>query len=122
MHHHEEHKAPTRRDRRRHGLLGHGKKHEEPATEEEREWRAEGDPNRPAARVGEPPEHGPGHQDGEEMGYVTEDRVPKEVPRDGRRRRPNELNQPGNVASQPASEKKERPKWDEGHSGSFGGG
>ncbi|MFI2027310.1 DUF6479 family protein [Streptomyces buecherae] len=53
-----------------------------------------------------PPDHGPGHQEGEEIGYETQHRVPDEVPKsDGRHRMmPYEFKDHGNEGTRPARE------------------
>lgn len=51
-----------------------------------------------------PPDHGPGHQESEEIGYVREYREPDEVPRDGRRMMPYEFKDHGNEGTRPARE------------------
>ncbi|MGW5692798.1 DUF6479 family protein [Streptomyces asiaticus] len=66
--------------------------------------------------------HGPGHQDDEDsVGYVTQNREPHEVDRDGRRRFPSELGGPGTRDSGKRGTE-DRPTWREGSSGSFGNG
>ncbi|MDT3400688.1 DUF6479 family protein [Streptomyces sp. B1866] len=62
-------------------------------------------------------DHGPGHQDSERHEHA-ESREPHEVPADGRRRLPYEIE---NQASRRSSDQ-ERRQWDEGQSGSFGSG
>jgi hypothetical protein len=52
---------------------------------------------------------------------VMENREPDEVPRSDRRLTPHELPNHGNSPSRTASSK-ERPRWSEGSSGSFGSG
>lgn len=72
--------------------------------------------NRRSAPV--PPEqqpHAPEHPTGYETGLRADD----EVPHDGRRRLPHEFDQ---VRGTRPSDQKEPPKWQEGHSGSFGNG
>ncbi|MEU6406824.1 DUF6479 family protein [Streptomyces sp. NPDC046985] len=60
------------------------------------------------------PESGP-------VGDVLERREPDEVPTDGDRLRPHDLNAHGNLGSR-TSPSQARPRWDEGSSGSFGSG
>jgi hypothetical protein len=62
-------------------------------------------------------DHGPGHQDSERH-ELAEGREPDEVPRDGRRRLPYEIDTKGNRRA----DDQERPTWEEGSSGSFGSG
>ncbi|MFE6776397.1 DUF6479 family protein [Streptomyces sp. NPDC057702] len=52
------------------------------------------------------PDHGPGHQEDEEIGYISQHRVPDEVPKhDGRHRlMPNEFKDYGNEGTRPARE------------------
>ncbi|GGX01582.1 hypothetical protein GCM10010297_24020 [Streptomyces malachitofuscus] len=60
------------------------------------------------------PEGGPVHE-------VREQREPDEVPRGDERLTPHELNGHGTAGSRTGAEQ-ERPRWDEGSSGSFGSG
>ncbi|MET9150307.1 DUF6479 family protein [Streptomyces griseoflavus] len=60
------------------------------------------------------PEGGPVHE-------VRERREPDEVPRSDERLTPHELNGHGNAGSR-AGASQERPRWDDGSSGSFGSG
>jgi len=53
--------------------------------------------------------------------YETTHRVPDEVPHDGERRMPYELND-YDSDSHPGEHEQPQPKWDEGSSGSFGSG
>ncbi|MET9827805.1 DUF6479 family protein [Streptomyces sp. NPDC006385] len=60
------------------------------------------------------PEEGPVHE-------IRENREPDEVPRSDHRLTPHEMPAHGNMPSRPGPSK-ERPRWDEGSSGSFGSG
>ncbi|MFE5813640.1 DUF6479 family protein [Streptomyces sp. NPDC056479] len=60
------------------------------------------------------PEGGPVHE-------VREHREPDEVPRSDRRLTPHEMPAHGNMPSRRSASQR-RPRWDDGGSGSFGGG
>ncbi|OPF77195.1 hypothetical protein VT50_0221950 [Streptomyces antioxidans] len=66
--------------------------------------------------------HGPGHQDdGDSVGYVTQNREPDELRPDRSRRSPSEL---GGSGTRDTGKRgtEDRPRWREGGSGSFGNG
>ncbi|MFC9504455.1 DUF6479 family protein [Streptomyces sp. NPDC057002] len=67
------------------------------------------------------PEEQPRLPDGGPVREVSERREPEEVPRSQDRLTPHRLKAHGNVSSR-RSASQERPRWDEGSSGSFGGG
>ncbi|KUM73251.1 hypothetical protein J7F01_13690 [Streptomyces sp. ISL-22] len=67
------------------------------------------------------PEEQPQVPEGGPVGEVRENRVADEMPRSDHRLTPHELPAHGNIPSRP-SPSKERPRWDEGSSGSFGSG
>lgn len=67
------------------------------------------------------PEEQPRMPEGGPVREVREHREPDEVPRDGERRLPHELEGNGTVGSR-TSASRERPRWDEGGSGGFGSG
>ncbi|MBI0297364.1 hypothetical protein JBE04_23580 [Streptomyces sp. PRKS01-29] len=93
--------APPQRPQRRAGAW-------QEAQEAEHEARAAG--------------HGPGHQDDDDsVGYVTQNREPDELNRDGSRRFPSELGGSGTRDSGKGGTE-DRPTWREGSSGSFGNG
>ncbi|GGQ84571.1 hypothetical protein GCM10010261_33900 [Streptomyces pilosus] len=67
------------------------------------------------------PEEQPRMPAGGPVREVREQREPDEVPRSDERMTPHELNGHGNAGSRTGAAQ-ERPRWDEGSSGSFGSG
>lgn len=67
------------------------------------------------------PEEQPRMPEGGPVREVREQREPDEVPRSDERLTPHELKGHGNAGSR-TSASQERPRWDEGGSGSFGSG
>ncbi|MEU7059184.1 DUF6479 family protein [Streptomyces sp. NPDC046197] len=67
------------------------------------------------------PEEQPRVPDEGPVGEVLENREPDEVPRSGDRLTPHRLPAHGNIRSR-TSPTRQRPRWDEGSSGSFGSG
>jgi hypothetical protein len=67
------------------------------------------------------PEEQPRLPEGGPVSEVRENREPEEVPRNGDRLTPHRLKAHGNVGSRPSSSK-ERARWGEDSSGSFGSG
>jgi hypothetical protein len=59
---------------------------------------------------GAPPDHGPGHQEGERHDYETQRREPDPIPRDGMRRLPHALKGFGNEGTREAG--RSRNTWD----------
>ncbi|MBB5939168.1 DUF6479 family protein [Streptomyces zagrosensis] len=49
-------------------------------------------------------DHGPGHQEGEAVGYITQNREPDEIPHEGRRMMPHEFKDHGNEGTRPATD------------------
>ncbi|GAA4791863.1 DUF6479 family protein [Streptomyces ziwulingensis] len=64
------------------------------------------------------PEEQPHLPEGGPVGEIQENRTPQEMPRSEERLLPHELGQQGSRSAPD----QERPRWDEGSSGSFGGG